>query len=94
MRLSFDLCNECATIYSFFSFISLLFSLPPKQQKIYNQVWFQNARAKWRRMMMKQEGKSIDGEKGEGSIDLDTYETYNPNSPSYMVGQASPTSME
>lgn len=55
------------------------------------QVWFQNARAKWRRVMLKQEGKSIDGEKGEGSIDLDTY---NPHSPSYMLGQASPTSME
>lgn len=41
--------------------------------------------------MLKQEGKSIDGEKGEGSIDLDTY---NPHSPSYMLGQASPTSME
>ncbi|CRL08693.1 CLUMA_CG021243, isoform A, partial [Clunio marinus] len=55
------------------------------------QVWFQNARAKWRRMMMKQEGKAIDGEKGEGSIDLDTY---NPHSPSYMLGPPSPTSME
>lgn len=41
-------------------------------------------------MMMKQEGKSIDGEKGEGSIDLDTY---NPHSP-YMLGPPSPTSME
>jgi LIM homeobox protein 2/9 len=54
------------------------------------QVWFQNARAKWRRMMMKQEGKAIDGEKGEGSIDLDTY---NPHSPSYMLpcGPPSPS---
>lgn len=42
-------------------------------------------------MMMKQEGKAIDGEKGEGSIDLDTY---NPHSPSYMLGPPSPTSME
>lgn len=42
--------------------------------------------------MMKQEGKAIDGEKGEGSIDLDTY---NPHSPSYgMLGPPSPTSME
>lgn len=40
---------------------------------------------------MKQEGKAIDGEKGEGSIDLDTY---NPHSPSYMLGPPSPTSME
>ncbi|KAL7048480.1 hypothetical protein ACKWTF_003356 [Chironomus riparius] len=54
------------------------------------QVWFQNARAKWRRMMMKQEGKSIDGEKGEGSIDLDSY---NPHSPQYM-NITSPTSLE
>lgn len=40
-------------------------------------------------MMMKQEGKVID-EKGEGSIDLDTY---NPHSPQYM-NLTSPTSME
>lgn len=40
---------------------------------------------------MKQEGKTMDGEKGEGSIDLDTY---NPHSPSYMLGPPSPTSME
>lgn len=40
---------------------------------------------------MKQEGKSMDSEKGEGSIDLDTY---NPHSPSYMLGPQSPTSME
>lgn len=43
-------------------------------------------------MMMKQEGKSMDEiDKGEGSIDLDTY---NPHSPSYMLGPPSPTSME
>lgn len=41
-------------------------------------------------MMMKQEGKAIDGEKGEGSIDLDSY---NPHSPQYM-NITSPTSME
>jgi hypothetical protein len=64
--------------------------LIPSRIALMLQVWFQNARAKWRRMMMKQEGKSIDGEKGEGSIDLDSY---NPHSPQYM-NITSPTSME
>lgn len=73
----------------FISYSRLLFLLSPSRNPL--QVWFQNARAKWRRMMMKQEGKAIDGEKGEGSIDLDTY---NPHSPSYMLGPPSPTSME
>lgn len=41
--------------------------------------------------MMKQEGKTMDGEKGEGSIDLDTY-SHSPSS--YMLGPPSPTSME
>jgi LIM homeobox protein 2/9 len=39
-------------------------------------------------MMMKQEGKSLDGEKGEGSIDLDTY---NPHSPYGVLGPPSPS---
>lgn len=72
----------------FISYSSLFFSFSFRE---FVQVWFQNARAKWRRMMMKQEGKAMDGEKGEGSIDLDTY---NPHSPSYMLGPPSPTSME
>lgn len=73
----------------FISYSRLLFLFSPSRNPL--QVWFQNARAKWRRMMMKQEGKAIDGEKGEGSIDLDTY---NPHSPSYLLGPPSPTSME
>lgn len=81
ISLDFSVCNGKKMFYS--SKFHLYF--------VFIQVWFQNARAKWRRVMLKQEGKSIDGEKGEGSIDLDTY---NPHSPSYMLGQASPTSME
>jgi LIM homeobox protein 2/9 len=46
------------------------------------QVWFQNARAKWRRMMIKQEGKS--GEKcpgtdsGNALSDLETFQQHGP----------------
>jgi LIM homeobox protein 2/9 len=54
------------------------------------KVWFQNARAKWRRMIMKQEGKSIEGDKGESSLDLDSY---GPHSPSFMMGGPDSPSM-
>nr|CAH7746431.1 unnamed protein product [Callosobruchus chinensis] len=67
-------------------------------------VWFQNARAKWRRMMLKQEGKS--GEKCSGSesmSDMDMYPhgpasmgstiSMNPHSP-FMMPQGSPSSMD
>ncbi|GJQ70926.1 putative zinc-binding domain containing protein [Trypoxylus dichotomus] len=67
------------------------------------QVWFQNARAKWRRMMLKQEGKS--GEKcsgSEGMSDMDIYpgpgsiggsiQSLNPHSPPFMLPSGSPSS--
>ncbi|XP_021701490.1 protein apterous isoform X1 [Aedes aegypti] len=57
------------------------------------QVWFQNARAKWRRMMMKQEGKIIDSDKGEGSLDLDGYVSHSPGS-YIMGGPGSPSSLD
>ncbi|EEB19660.1 Ultrabithorax, putative [Pediculus humanus corporis] len=69
------------------------------------QVWFQNARAKWRRMMVKQEGKSdkCSGESGVLS-DLDSYATHSgggnmslgPHSPPFTLSNScsSPASLE
>lgn len=73
------------TISSFFlshSFLSL---------NAIQKVWFQNARAKWRRMMMKQDGKGSD--KGDGSLDLDSY-SHSPTSFIMGVGPPSPNSID
>ncbi|NP_001232931.1 apterous A [Bombyx mori] len=66
-------------------------------------VWFQNARAKWRRMVTKQENKMSDKCSPDGSLEMDMYhgpmgsiQSLPPHSPPYSVmgGPPSPNSME
>ncbi|GBP93819.1 Protein apterous [Eumeta japonica] len=71
---------------------------------IYRRVWFQNARAKWRRMVTKQENKMTEKCSPDGSLEMDMYhgsiagsiQSMPPHSPPYSVmgGPASPNSME
>ncbi|KAK6629383.1 hypothetical protein RUM43_003200 [Polyplax serrata] len=74
-----------------------------------DKVWFQNARAKWRRMMVKQEGKSDKSCSESGGLsDIESYPSHSggtpgggsmsmgPHSPPFVLSNScsSPSSLE